>query len=70
MKHFILITLALVSLASAADKPAHLFILTGQSNMAGMDPKLGFEPEAKKLSQTPMWPTSRSRREVSRSVTG
>lgn len=33
----------------AADKPAHLFILTGQSNMAGMDPKLGFEPEAKKL---------------------
>ena len=47
MKHLILLTLALVSLASAADKPAHLFILTGQSNMAGMDPKLGFEPEAK-----------------------
>jgi len=47
MKHLILTTLALVSLASAADKPAHLFILTGQSNMAGLDPKLGFEPEAK-----------------------
>lgn len=47
MKHLILLTLTLVSLASAADKPAHLFILTGQSNMAGMDPKLGFEPEAK-----------------------
>ena len=30
----------------AADKPAHLFILSGQSNMAGMNPKLGFEPEA------------------------
>ena len=47
------LTLALsilfTSLTSAADKPAHLFILTGQSNMAGMDPKLGFEPEAKKL---------------------
>lgn len=49
MKHLILTTLALASLASAADKPAHLFILTGQSNMAGMDPKIGFEPEAKKL---------------------
>lgn len=51
MKHIIVTTLALalVSLASAADKPPHLFILSGQSNMAGMDPKLGFEPEAKKL---------------------
>ena len=51
MKHIIVTTLALalVSLASASDKPAHLFILSGQSNMAGMDPKLGFEPEAKKL---------------------
>jgi hypothetical protein len=37
------------SLATAADKPAHLFILSGQSNMAGMNPKLGFEPEAAKL---------------------
>jgi hypothetical protein len=49
MKHLILLTLALASFASAADKPTHLFILSGQSNMAGMDPKLGFEPEAKKL---------------------
>ena len=30
----------------AADKPVHLFILSGQSNMAGMDPNLGFVPEA------------------------
>jgi hypothetical protein len=46
----IFLTLALSVLTlSAADKPAHLFILTGQSNMAGMDPKLGFEPEAKLL---------------------
>ena len=45
----LLLSLLLPSLAVAADKPAHLFILTGQSNMAGMDPKLGFEPEAKKL---------------------
>jgi hypothetical protein len=29
----------------AADKPIHLFILSGQSNMAGMNPALGFEPE-------------------------
>lgn len=50
MKHILpLLALILVSLASAEDKPAHLFILSGQSNMAGMDPKLGFEPEAKKL---------------------
>jgi hypothetical protein len=34
---------------NAAEKPVHIFILSGQSNMAGMNPKLGFEPEAKKL---------------------
>ena len=46
----ILLSLALSVLSvAAADQPAHLFILTGQSNMAGMDPKLGFEPEAKAL---------------------
>jgi hypothetical protein len=33
----------------AADKPVHLFILSGQSNMAGMDPETGFMPEAKNL---------------------
>jgi hypothetical protein len=33
----------------AADKPVHLFILSGQSNMAGMNPKTGFEPEAAAL---------------------
>ncbi len=27
------------------EKPTHLFILSGQSNMAGMDPKSGLEPE-------------------------
>lgn len=43
------LALLLPALTVAADRPAHLFILTGQSNMAGMDPKLGFEPEAKKL---------------------
>ena len=35
--------------SAAADKPVHIFILSGQSNMAGMNPKVGFEPEAKKL---------------------
>lgn len=33
----------------AAEKPVHIFILSGQSNMAGMNPKLGFEPETNKL---------------------
>jgi hypothetical protein len=47
-----LAAVAIVSIASvsqAADKPVHLFILSGQSNMAGMNPKAGFEPEAQKL---------------------
>jgi len=33
----------------AADKPVHLFILSGQSNMQGMDPETGFLPEANTL---------------------
>ena len=33
----------------AADKPVHLFILSGQSNMAGMNPKSGFDPETQTL---------------------
>lgn len=36
-------------LAMAAEKPVHLFILSGQSNMQGMDPEAGFAPEAKRL---------------------
>lgn len=39
----------LTNLASAEEKPIHLFILSGQSNMARMNPKLGFEPETEKL---------------------
>lgn len=35
--------------AIGADKPVHVFILSGQSNMAGMKPAAGFLPEAKKL---------------------
>lgn len=44
-------TLALGSIAVAQDdkKAVHLFILSGQSNMAGMNPKAGFEPEANEL---------------------
>lgn len=39
---------AMTGLADAADKPVHIFILSGQSNMAGMNPKAGFEQEAAK----------------------
>lgn len=39
----------LAAKAGASEKPAHLFILSGQSNMAAMNPKLGFEPEAARL---------------------
>jgi hypothetical protein len=54
MKQIILLTAVAVSIAfgaavTAAEKPVHIFILSGQSNMAGMNPKAGFEPEAKKL---------------------
>lgn len=30
------LSIVITSLAAAADKPAHLFILSGQSNMVGM----------------------------------
>ena len=35
--------------ARAEEKPVYLFILSGQSNMAGMKPEAGFMPEAAKL---------------------
>ena len=38
-----------VQFLNAEEKPVHLFVLSGQSNMAGMDPETGFMPEAKKL---------------------
>ena len=44
-----LILLLTTSTCFADDKPVHLFILSGQSNMAGMDPETGFLPEANKL---------------------
>lgn len=47
-----LVLLAQISFACfalAEDKPAHLFVLSGQSNMAGMNPEVGFVDEAAKL---------------------
>jgi len=38
-----------VQFLTAEEKPVHLFVLSGQSNMQGMDPETGFMPEAKKL---------------------
>ena len=51
MKPFLLLfaILAIFASESVAEKPVHLFVLSGQSNMQGMDPKTGFMPEAKKL---------------------
>ena len=40
---------AIFTSESKAEKPVHLFVLSGQSNMQGMDPETGFMPEAKKL---------------------
>ncbi len=44
-----LVLAAATCTAIDADKPVHVFILSGQSNMAGMKPEAGFLPEAKKL---------------------
>ena len=50
MKNAIALTLLLAaSTGFAEDKPVHLFVLSGQSNMQGMDPETGFMPEANKL---------------------
>ena len=51
MKRLLLSAVVLCAVASLAraEKPVHIFILSGQSNMAGMNPKLGFEPETKEL---------------------
>jgi lysophospholipase L1-like esterase len=45
----VILSAAFMFSAQAAEKPAHLFILSGQSNMAGMKPEAGFLPEAKAL---------------------
>ena len=45
----IAIALSVATCCPGADKPVHIFILSGQSNMAGMNPKAGFEPETAKL---------------------
>ncbi len=44
-----LLIAASVTVAAQTDKPVHLFILSGQSNMQGMNPETGFMPEAKQL---------------------
>ncbi len=52
MKTLTLLTLLIAAspiVEAQTDKPVHLFILSGQSNMAGMDPETGFMTEAKKL---------------------
>ena len=51
MKPFLL-SLALsafLTFKAETEKPVHLFVLSGQSNMQGMDPETGFMPEANKL---------------------
>jgi len=40
----ILVALVSVSSANADEQEKHLFILSGQSNMAGLDPKVSFTP--------------------------
>ena len=51
MKYLLLLfaVTAIFTSKSVAEKPVHLFVLSGQSNMQGMDPETGFMPEAKKL---------------------
>ncbi len=50
-RHFVLPLLCFVlglAPASAADKKVRLFVLSGQSNMAGLDPRLSFTPAVEK----------------------
>ena len=52
MKATAILSLFLTAFLTAkvkTDSPVHLFVLSGQSNMAGMDPETGFMTEAKKL---------------------
>ena len=52
MKTLALLTLILTASVFAnaeTESPVHLFILSGQSNMQGMDPETGFMTEATKL---------------------
>ena len=52
MKTITILSLALSAfliVKAESDNPVHLFVLSGQSNMQGMDPETGFMPEAKKL---------------------
>ncbi len=44
----ILIVLSCASSVNAADKEMHLFILSGQSNMARLDPSISFTPAVEK----------------------
>ena len=47
---FLILMLFVSAVSNAeAEQPVHLFILSGQSNMAGMDPETGFMTEANKL---------------------
>jgi hypothetical protein len=48
-RHLITLLALLFPSVLCAETPVHLFILSGQSNMAGMNPRLGLEPEAKLL---------------------
>ena len=49
--HFLMCLIASSALAgqdAVADRPAHLFILSGQSNMQGLDPNASFTPTVEK----------------------
>lgn len=51
MKKVILLfsVMLVAQLVTGAEKPAHLFILSGQSNMGGLKPENDFMPEARRL---------------------
>ena len=69
-KTLALILLFAASTGFAEDKPVHVFILSGQSNMAGMDPETGFVPEARCFLEMKRLFTSKSQKEVNRFAGG
>jgi len=44
----LLLSVSIICAKDSAGQEVHLFILSGQSNMAGLDPKVSFEPAVRK----------------------
>ena len=71
---FTILALGVISVLAMADEksdhPVHLFILSGQSNMAGMNPETGFMLRQKNSLKTKKSSTSKSQKVASQYADG